>query len=916
MLTLSHIDKTYKVDDTEFYALKDVNLSFPEVQFVSILGPSGCGKTTLLNVIGCLDTPSSGQIVSDDKDLSTLSEKEKNSYRNNKIGFVFQNCYLIPQLSILDNVKIALSVRNQTKKECEEKALEALKLVHMEKMKNKKPSQLSGGQQQKVAIARALITSPSYILADEPTGALDSASSKEVMDLLKEVSKTKLVIMVTHNEEIATKYSDRIIKMKDGGIVSDEKLHERSEQLEEKQEEHASHLPFTMALRLAFKNLKARKGKTILSTIANSFGMIGIAFLLAINNGFDKYSYTISSASATSLPIVISNYTEKTDKESFNKTNQSIAYPDSQEIYPNVSQSSNSAYKYTNITQKYLNYLESMKEDNLINQYVIGYSSSYSFNLSTVFPESINKQYSSSIQYVNTTITNYNYYANNASLPYNIFHVLYGDLEQYDLLAGSLPTSENDLVLVVNKYNAVSFKILRALGFYNTKDTETDVKDTSLSTNVKPISFSDVIGKEYKIFNNNEVYSSDSEMTVTDAIGHNRTIHYYNKQKLNETFYNNNGRTLKITGILRPKQSTAFSILSPSLCYSQALQNELMPENTSSEVSTEIKNNIVFTKPDDVTGSAISAFTSELQAVLDDYYASESSVLPTSNLNAVFKRYFNYYPFDDKEYYYEGFSTFLNTAKKLGAELITDDLKGKDLSTKEEIDEQMDKIKKDFLLNADQAYDDIISLIAYCNAYSTIQCLVIFPSTLEARKTVMEKLDEFNNIQDDSTHASCEEEQIYYVSSEDSSMIDDVSEMIQLVSVILIIFAVISLVASSAMTSLMISNTVLERRKEIGLLRSFGTKKVDVILLFELESLFIGFLGGIVGSITTVILAIPINHLLDSYLSYYHIEKICNFTFQHALIVIAVSLIIGIVSALIPAFKASKVNPVNSLRSE
>ncbi len=916
MLKLSHIDKTYKVDDTEFYALKDVNLSFPEVQFVSILGPSGCGKTTLLNIIGCLDNATSGEILSDERSLMDLTEKEKNSYRNNKIGFVFQNCYLIPQLSVLDNVKIALSVRNQTKKECEEKALEALKLVHMEKLKNKKPNQLSGGQQQRIAIARAIVTSPSYILADEPTGALDSASSKEVMDLLKEISKTRLVIMVTHNEDIATTYSDRIIRMKDGGIVSDEIIHERAEHLEDKQEENASHLPFTMALRLAFKNLKSRKGKTILSTIANSFGMIGIAFLLAINNGFDKYSYNISSASATSLPIVISNYTEKTDSESFNKTNQSTAYPDSQEIYPNVSQSSNSAYQYTNITQKYLNYLESMKEDNLINQYVMGYSASYNFNLSTVFPESINKQYSSSIQYVNTTLTNYNYYANNASLPYNIFHVLYGDLEQYDLLAGSLPTSENDLVLVVNKYNAVSFRILRALGFYNTKDTEADVKDTSLATNVKPISFNDVIGKEYKIFNNDEVFSFDSEENITDAIGHTRTIRHYNKQKLDDDFYNNKGRTLKITGILRPKQSTAFSILSPSLCYNQKLQDELMPENTESEVSTQIKNNVVFAKPSDVTGNAASAFASELQQVLDDYYASESSVLPTSNLNAVFKRYFNYYPFDDDGYYYEGFSTFLNTAKKIGAELISDDLKGKDLSQKEEIDAQIEKIKKEFLLDVDQAYDDIISLIGYCNAYSTVQCLVIFPSTLEARKTVMEKLDEFNNIQNDSTHASCEEEQVYYVSSEDSSLIDDVSEMIQLVSVILIIFAVISLVASSAMTSLMISNTVLERRKEIGLLRSFGTKKIDVILLFELESLFIGFSGGVVGSLTTLVLSIPINKLLSSYLSYYHIERICNFTFPHALIVVAISLVIGVISALIPALKASKVNPVQSLRSE
>ena len=916
MLNLSHIQKIYKVDDQDFYALKDVSLSFPGVQFVSILGPSGCGKTTLLNLIGCLDTPTSGEIISDRRNLSTLNEKEKDSYRNNNIGFVFQNCYLIPQLSVLDNVKIALSVRDYSKKECEEKAIEALKLVHMDELKNKKPNQLSGGQQQKVAIARALVTSPSYILADEPTGALDSISSKEVMNLLKEISKTKLVIMVTHNEELASTYSDRIIKMKDGSILSDTVLHERNDELKERKEEHSSHLSFMMALRLAFRNIRARKGKTILSAIANSFGMIGIAFLLAINNGFEKYSYTISNASATSLPIVITNYTEKTDKEAFDKTNQSITYPDVEEIYPSVSHSTNNAYQYNNVTQRYLNYLEAMKKENLISDYVMGYSSSYNFNLSTEFPKSIDGETSAYRKYVNTTITNYNSYASNASLPYNIFHVLYGDTNQYDLLAGNLPEDENDLVLVVDKYNAVKFKILRALGFYNAKDTEKDVKDQTLTSKVKPISFKDVIGKEYKIFNNDEVYTENGVRNETDAIGHSRTISYFKKRSLSDDFYNNNGRTLKICGILRPKQSTAFSILSPSLCYSQKLQDLLMPENTASNVATKIKDNIVFAKPNGLTGSVISAFTSDLDAVLQEYYDSGSSVLPTSKLNDVFKHYFHYYPIDDKEHYYEGFSTFFYTAKNLGTELIGDELKGKDLSKKEEIDEQLENIKKDFLTNIEQAYNDIISLVGYCNAYSTIQSLVIFPSDLEARTTILNRLDEYNNIQDDENHARCEEEQIYYVTSDSNHLIDDVSEMIKLASVLLIIFAIISLVASSAMTSLMISNTVLERKKEIGLLRSFGTRKSNVILLFELEAVFIGLLGGVVGSISTALLSIPINHILRSFLSYYHLNNICNFTFPHALIIIAFSLLIGVVSALIPSFKASKVSPVESLRSE
>ncbi len=915
MLKLEHINKIYKTDEKELYALRDVSLSFDTVQFVSILGPSGCGKTTLLNVVSTLDTFDSGILTSAGKDLSSLSEKEKNTYRNNCIGFVFQNCYLIPHLTVLENVRLALSVRDCPKKESEKKALQALKAVHMEGMKNKRPNQLSGGQQQRVAIARALVTSPMYLLCDEPTGALDSTSSREIMDLLHEISRTRLVLMVTHNEELAKEYSDRIIRMKDGSVLSDTVVHPTENKKETKEEEHASHLSLSLAFHLAFSNLFSRKMRTILSTVANSLGMIGIAFLFAVNYGFDRYAYDLSSSSATSLPIVVSPFNRQTDTEAFSDINQSVTYPDSEEIYPSISSASQYAYNYNNVTPKYLSFLDSLQEEKLIKDYVMSYSASYNFNLTTRYPSSLSGKNPSYLGKVETTLTNYNYYASRSGLPYNIFHVLYGNLDQYDVLAGSLPENEKDVVLVVDKYNAVSFRILKTLGFYNSYDTEEEVRDTSLQSKVKPISFSDVIGKEYRIFDNDEVYSSETTSSVTDGIGHKRTIHHFKTEELTEDFYANHGRTLKISAVLRPKASSAFSLLSPSLCYTQALQDTLMPKNAESSISKSISDNMVFVSPDG-SSDATSDFAKELEQVLSDYESSGSSVLPTSDLNEVFNKYFTFYPVTETGFRYLGFSTFFYQAKNYGAELIDDSIKGIDLSKSENIEAQIKKLKKDLLLDVDQAYKDIISLVAYCNAYSSVQCLVIFPSDLDSRSEVLKRMEEYNEISSDTNHANSEEERIYYATSDASDMIEEVSEMISLVTVLLILFAVISMIASSSMNALLVSNNVLERRKEIGLLRSFGTRKSDVILIFEIEAVTVGVLSGIAGSLFTYLLCFPLNKFLQSYLSYYHIGNICLFTFPHALLVILISFAIAFIGSLIPAFKASKVSPVDSLRSE
>lgn len=918
MITLDKVCKSYPLEDDKVVALSDVSLSFPDVQFVSVLGPSGCGKTTLLNVIGALDEYDSGNLIYDGKELGKLSQKDKDKYRNNEVGFVFQNYYLIPQLTVLENVKMALSISSFPDKEATEKALKALAEVGCLDLKNKKPNQLSGGQAQRIAIARALVSSPSIILADEPTGALDSESSAVIMNLLKKISQDRLVIMVTHNEDLANEYSDRIIRMKDGRVIEDS-LPDCMGGFRPYSEERKPRLSFLMSLKLAFKNLFSRMWKTILTAIANSFGMIGIAFLLAINNGFDKYSSNLSSASATSLPIVVSTYNRKNSSQSFADANASTPYPDTDEIYPSVTTESEYSYVYNTFTQKYLSYLDSMVNEGLIREYLTSYSNSYSFNLSTEFPDSLNGKNSGGIEKVTTTITNYNYYAYNASLPYNIFHVLYGDLSQYDLIAGELPTNDTDLVLVVDKYNAVSFSILQALGFYNSEDTEESVKDKTLSTKVKPISFADVIGKEYKIFTNDEIYKEKVDLDdkpIKDSLGNDRELSLFEEQKITDEFYESNGRTLKITGVIRLKKTSSLSILSPSLCYSKQLQAELMPENESSPISTKIKNNIVF-KADDSIEDPMTSFLSEISDVLVEFLDDGGSILPTSKINDILSKYFRFYSQTMRNGYYTGFTTFLRNARNLGSDLVLDEMRGIDYSKEENLNAFMESVQDAVAgLNYDRAYDLVISFAAYINAYSSIQALVIFPTDLSTRQTVMNRLDEYNNIKNDDNHASSTSEQIYYSTSDANDMISEVEEMISLVSIILIMFSVISLVASSAMTALLVSNNVLERRKEIGLLRALGTRKGDVVSLFELESLFVGLTAGIIGSLFTFVLCFPLNKILNVYLAYYNIGTICNFTFIHALIVTGVSILIGVVASLIPSYKAGKVSPVTSLRSE
>lgn len=916
MLELKNIVKNYYTDKKPYTALHDISLTFDQVEFVSILGSSGCGKTTLLNVIGTLDDFEDGDLIYNGKSLKDFSDKEKDAFRNNNVGFVFQNYYLIPHLNVLENVELALSVRNIEKEEVKRRALEALKIVHIEDLKDKKPNQISGGQAQRVAIARAIVTSPGYLLADEPTGSLDSQCAQEIMDLLKEISKTKLVIVVTHDEMLANKYSDRIIRMKDGTIVSDTRIHSHEHEPNIEAEERVSRLSLITTTKLALTNIFSRKWKTIMTAIVNSFGMIAIGFLLALNSGFQDYTVRVSKATASSLPVVVTSYQSHTESEDFDEINQSKPYIDSSEIYPQVSGKSQTSYTYNGISPKYVSYLDTLVEQNYIKEYVKSFSNDYSFNLTTQYPASIDGTHKAIYKMVNTTITNYNSYASVSGLPYNIFHVLYGDLDSYDLLTGSLPQDIGDLVLVVDKYNAVNFRILQELGFYSPYDQEDEVRDPENEANVRPISFDDVIGKEYQVFLNDDMYINPTVTKKKDAFGITREVTTYDNPEINSSLADEKGITLKISGILRPKKDSSISMLSSSLCYSKELQELFIQANQNSNIGATITNNIVFTAPDGSLTPALD-FYNELNTIIEEFKESGSSILPTNQINTIFNKYFRYYSLTDINTVYSGFSKFFNFSKRLGIELINPDLIGRDLSDPKEIDRQIEIIYNDLFSDPTQAYKDLISIAAYCNAYSTIQCLVIFPPDLTTRPILIQKLDEFNTITPDSSlHANSEREQVFYLESEASGIMKDVAEIISLANAILLVFAVVSLSVSGSITALLISNNVLERKKEIGLLRSFGSRKSDVLSLFEIESFFIGFLAGIISGIATYLLGFIVNDIFKNHFSYYQIDGLFHFTIYHAIIMVAISIIIGLIAAFIPAYKATKVSPVTSLRSE
>ena len=541
MLEIRNIKKSYKTGTFIQHALKDVSISFRPNEFVAILGPSGSGKTTLLNIIGGLDRYDSGDLVINGKSTKKFSDSNWDSYRNNCVGFIFQSYNLINHLNILENVEMSLTLSGVSKKVRKQKALDALKQVGLINHAYKKPNQLSGGQMQRVAIARALVNEPDIILADEPTGALDSTTSVQIMELIKEIAKDKLVIMVTHNKELAYDYANRIIELKDGELINDTNPHEQSKNNQEYKIRKTA-MSFFTALSLSFKNIETKKGRTFLTAFASSIGIIGIALILSLSNGFNIEVEKFEKDALSSLPIMISEQTVEMDEDSLAKMRDSFkidnnSYPSEEVIY----------------IQKDM--VEDTTHTNIINQEFIDYI------------EKINPKYVSGISYMRLVSINalskakdgYKIIDNSylTTLPKSLDEKQNDVVEDnYDLLKGKFATNKDEVVLAVDSKNRVNEKLLEMLGFDLSKDNFT---------------FDDILNKEIKVVLNDDWYIDNNNYFIPN----------FNYEEL---YNNKNNLTLKIVGIIRGKEDAKLVSASSGIAYTESLINYIVENNSKSKI--------------------------------------------------------------------------------------------------------------------------------------------------------------------------------------------------------------------------------------------------------------------------------------------------------------------------------------------
>lgn len=553
MIELKNISKSYTTGTFTQKALNKFSVSFRKHEFVAILGPSGSGKSTLLNILGGLDKYDSGDVIINGKSTKNFKDTDWDSYRNKCIGFVFQNYNLISHISILANVEMSMTLNGVSAKERKRKAIEVLDKVGLKDHMHKKPNELSGGQMQRVAIARALVNDPEIILADEPTGALDSVTSVQIMDLIREISKDKLVVMVTHNDKLAYTYASRIIELEDGELRSDSNPYEAKDKKDKFSIKKTS-MSFLTALNLSFNNIKTKKGRTILTAFASSIGIIGIALILSLSNGFQKQIDKFEAETLSSLPIMISQSSMTMDKESMNQmqdmSNNKYDFPTEKKLYPYESVIENMTHvnKFTD------SFMESI--DNLDENLIAGISYTRTTALNILVK---NNNTVKPLTRTNTVSS-----LNPLPIPRDVKNNSKTYMEMhYDILEGKLPTKYNELALVVNGNNGISKTILDMLGIDSTMES---------------IDFSSLIGKEYKLILNDDYYLNNNGM------------YYPNVMNLNSLYDSENAVTLKITGIIRLSEDSRIGMLSEGLSYTEDLVNYVIDKNKNSKIVLAQKN--------------------------------------------------------------------------------------------------------------------------------------------------------------------------------------------------------------------------------------------------------------------------------------------------------------------------------------
>lgn len=867
MLKLKNIKKTYVSGDEKVEALKGINIEFRESEFVSILGQSGCGKTTLLNIIGGLDRYTSGDLIINGKSTKDFKDRDWDAYRNYSVGFVFQSYNLIGHQTVLSNVELALTISGVSRKERKQRAIKALEEVGLKEKIHKKPNQLSGGQMQRVAIARALVNNPDIILADEPTGALDTKTSVQVMEILKKISKDKLIIMVTHNPELAEKYSSRIIRILDGKITDDsDPIEHQKEEKNEDTKKRRTSMKFLTALRLSLNNLMTKKGRTILTSFAGSIGIIGIALILAISTGVQNYINKVEEDTLSSYPITIEESTvdmsslmqsmsgENTDNTENKEEGKAYSADIMNDMITTLSNK-----KQSNNLKELKKYLDDGDNEITKNSNSIKYGYDLNINLYRantdngivrVNPSTVMNAFGMGdmIEAQNNSAMSSVFGSSMMTNTDVCFEMLDNQqlLEsQYDLVKGSWPKQYNEVVLVLKEDGRIDDYTLYSLGLKDQSELKDKWKSVEngekLDKNQESTSYSydDLLNLQFKLLLNLDYYQKQNGLWVNKEDDDN-----YLKEKIN------NAETVKVVGIIKQNEQSAVSTsVTSGIGYTKQLKEYVVEKSNDAQIVKEQKEN-----KDVNVFSGLKFPTDEDTSTMENLTAEQRMAM-----------------------------------SKLSSEEIA-------------------KMMETYSANKDASYEKNLQKLGAVDI-DTPTSISIYPKDFESKDKISSAIEEYNQKQRDDGK---EENTISYTDIV-GTMMKSVSQIINTISYVLIAFVAISLIVSSIMIGIITYISVLERTKEIGILRAIGASKKDISRVFNAETLIIGLISGLIGIGITVLLTLPINSMIYAVTG---VRVVTAVPFKAGVVLVLISMFLTIIAGLIPAKIASKKDPVIALRTE
>ena len=1035
LLKLTNITKQYVTGGSTVDALRGVSIEFRKSEFVSILGQSGCGKTTLLNIIGGLDRYTDGDLIINGKSTKTFADSDWDSYRNHSIGFVFQSYNLIPHQTVLANVELALTLSGVSKSERRRRAIEALEKVGLGDQIHKKPNQMSGGQMQRVAIARALVNDPEILLADEPTGALDTSTSVQIMEILKEISKERLIIMVTHNPELADTYSTRIVKLLDGLVIDDsnpytsapEKAEEpvatevkaakkKAKKAKKDTKSKKTSMSFFTALSLSFNNLRTKKGRTIMTSFAGSIGIIGIALILALSTGINAFIAQVQEDTLSTYPLTIQKQTQDMSAMLSAMTNVSDTqdYRDSGMIHVDDSLGTMMGAMSSTVE----NNLEAFKvyiEENYgsIENFVSDIQYTYDYELQVfnivnvtdadgnVIKEARKVGMETLFEHMGDAFSGMSELMEMSGGMGNMGMDVFSEMinnqtildQQYEVIAGNWPQEYNEVVLVVNSNNQISKMTLYMLGILDPDQIEDDMAGLMGGnyepTVMDPYTYDDLMGIEFKLLNTEDFYEKTSKTYTVGDKTYNTWSDLREKPGFDqEAYISTNGVTVKIAGIIRPKEGAASTSISGAIGYTKNLTNYILEENTKSDVINQQKEtptvNVLtglgferthytpetidqlIDKIDGATMEMFYAYATEqflnnpemleklyakdaesfigvymflpeekqttlLEGLISVAKANDANSMPLSmlfggiskieGLTVTADTFTRLIPVLKENTVYQAIGGLIQIAGADSMQVVYDQI-NKDISTITINEQSLKTILKvtpaddpmfiqleetlyGMAPQIDATYESVLETLDDAEKAKPAS-INFFAKDFESKETIESFIADYNN-------QAADADKLEY-SDLVGSLMSSVTIIVNAISYVLIAFVAISLVVSSIMIGIITNISVLERTKEIGILRAIGASKKDISRVFNAETLIIGLAAGAIGIISTVLLCFPITAIVQYFTGLDNIRA--TLPWQGAIILVIISMALTLIAGIIPARSAAKKDPVIALRTE